>query len=245
MRRGETAAGHFLSPAAGPCDFDVLAARGEFDKLAKPAKESFRIGAAGESDCSDAGEMTGPLAFQKVFVITGRDDMATEIIAFINPIFVEQHLVVPSAAEAAIEDMIAALKRLPRPFSNDQSAGTQMLAENPEAANFRFRRKFVNDACYSGSMAVNVATFPGHGCYLKTFFGDCYVIGESQTVQKRMRTVNARVEYRDFDVRASAAAEERAGLLDGWQRVRRHSLQPTVQLNNFNSTSCDKIAVAR
>src|SRR5690348_5643372 len=101
MRRGKTAAGYFLSSAAGPCDFNVLAARGKFDKLAEPAIKILGIGAMGEADCGDTGKMTGPFPFQKVFIIAGCDDMAAEIVGFINPIFVEQHLVVSSTAEAA------------------------------------------------------------------------------------------------------------------------------------------------
>lgn len=171
--------------------------------------------------------------------------MAAEIVGLINPIFVEQHLVVSPAAEAAIQDVVASLHGLARSLADDERAGAQMLAQNTKASDFRLRCELPNDAGDCGAMAIHVAAIAGHSGDLLTLFDNGYVIGQGQPLQKRMLTFDARIEHGNFDVCPFAAAQERAGLLECRRGICRHSLQPIVQLNNLSSTSCDRIAVVR
>jgi hypothetical protein len=56
-------------------------------------------------------------------------------------------------------------------------------------------------------MAVHVATFAGHGGDLMAFLNNRDVIGESQSLQKWVRSLHARIKHSDFDVHALAAPQ--------------------------------------
>src|SRR6266704_2711514 len=163
MRRGETAARHFLVASSDPGHPDVLAAGGEFHELTEAAEKNFGLGATGKIDGDDTGKMAGPFAFEEIFVVAGGDDMAAESVGFIYPIFVKQHLVFASAAEAAVQDMVAAFERLADAFPDDESAGAEMFAQDAEAANLGLRRQLANDAGDSGAVAINIAALTGDG----------------------------------------------------------------------------------
>src|ERR1051326_8874437 len=119
-----------------------------------------------------------------------------------------------------------------------------MFAEHTKAADFCLGRHLANDACNRGAMAIYITTLAGDGDDLMAFFDDCDIVGEGQALKKRMGTLDSRVQHSDLDVGAVAAAQERPGLINCRQRISPHSLQPTVQLSNFSSTSCDNTAVA-
>src|SRR5262245_36016872 len=105
MRRGKAAAGDFLPPSLKPCHVDILAARCEFYQLSKPAKKDLRLGTSRRLHCDDRGKMTGPFAFQKIFVIARGDNMAAKRVSFVDPVFIQQYLVFAPATEAAVQDV--------------------------------------------------------------------------------------------------------------------------------------------
>src|SRR5262249_17583211 len=122
VRGGEAAARYFFSATAKPGDFEVLAAGGEFNHLAKPAEEGFRLIGAGKVDRNDGGEMAGPFTPEEILVVAGSDNMPAQEIGFVNPIFIEENLVFAAAAEAAVEDVVTALERLAHSFPDDECA---------------------------------------------------------------------------------------------------------------------------
>src|SRR5258705_6976655 len=104
--------------------------------------------------------------------------MAAEIVGLINPIFIEQNLIVPSASKAAVQDVVTALHGLARSLSDDERAGAQMLAQNSKASNFRLGRQFANDASDSGAVPIDIATVARHCGDLLAFFDNCHIVGQ-------------------------------------------------------------------
>ena len=52
--------------------------------------------------------------------------MATEVVSFINPVFVDQHLVFAATAETAVQNVVAALQRLAGALSDDERARAEI-----------------------------------------------------------------------------------------------------------------------
>src|SRR5687768_140247 len=90
--------------------------------------------------------MAGPLTFHEIVIVACRHDMAAFHIGLVDPVLILQHLVLPAATEAAVQNVVAALECLARAFANDRRARAQVLAQDPEAANLRFRRHLPQDA---------------------------------------------------------------------------------------------------
>src|SRR5262245_23337892 len=109
---GEAAAGHFFASATEPGHIEILAAGGELDKVAQPTKEEFRLIALSKIHSNNRWEMPGPFTLHEVLVIAGRNDVAALDVSLVDPILVEQHLVLARTTEAAVQDMVAALDGL-------------------------------------------------------------------------------------------------------------------------------------
>ena len=89
VRRGKTAAGHFLALAAQPGHLDVLAARGKLHHLAPAEENGVRPFTAGEVDGDHRRKMPRPFAFGEVLVVASRHDVTAAEVGFVDPILVK------------------------------------------------------------------------------------------------------------------------------------------------------------
>lgn len=211
---GEAAAGDFLAAAAAPGDVEVVTASGKFDELARAIEKRLGIGRASEVDSDHRRKVSRPFAFEEVVVVARGDDVAAHEVGFIDPVLVLQDLVFAAATETAMENVVTAIERLAHTFANDGGAGTELLAEDTEAADLNVGSSLPQDAGNGRAVSINVLAATRHAVQLQAVVDDGEVIREGESVQVRMCGFDTGVEDGDFDPAAGAFAQETSSLFD-------------------------------
>jgi len=225
---GEAAASDFLFRAAAPGDFDILTARGEFDEVTAPRKESVGLVTLGESGGNDGGEITGPLTLEVILVVAGGDDVTAADVGAVDPIFVLQDVVFATATKAAIQDVIASFQGLASAFANDEGARAELIAENAETADFGFGRDLADNSGNSRAVSEDIGTVSGRRGDLEAVVEKRQIIGQLQTVEQRVGRFDAGIEHGDFDAAPCALPQNGTRLFKrgpGGHRFRKSSPQ--------------------
>jgi hypothetical protein len=89
--------------------------------------------------------------------------MTTPDVGFIDPILVEQHLVLAPASETAIQHLVTSIQGLAHPLANDGAARTELFAQHTETAYLSLGSKLMDDAGYGGAVAEKVPSFAWNG----------------------------------------------------------------------------------
>src|SRR6186713_3068751 len=178
MRRGKTAAGDLFVRATQPSHSDVLAAGFKFHQMAVATANQLRRFSAREVHGDDRGEMPGPLAAGEIQIVARGHNVPPSNVGFVNPVLVEQYVVLAPAAETAIQNVISPLQGEPRGFANDLRARAQLSAQYADAAKCGLRGELMNDSRHSGAMTESVRPLPGRHFELRVLFNHRDVIRE-------------------------------------------------------------------
>ena len=173
-----------------PGQGDIYTSRSEFDEMAWLIEERVVFIEASHVGGHNTGKVTGPFRRSEVVVITRRNDVDTLEVGFVDPLLILEDVFRQSTAETAIENMIAAIDRLPDSFANDNCARTEILAQNANTADFRVGRETTDHSRDSGTMPVDVAAVPGLNFDLDSGIDHVKVVQEADTNQTGMIDFN-------------------------------------------------------
>src|SRR5205814_4636702 len=121
-RSRKATASHFLGCMIIPGQSYVHAAGCKFDEMTRLVEEGVVIIEPSHVGRDNTGKVTGPFRRGEIVVITRGNDMNTLEIGFVDPLLVLEDVFGQAAAETAIQNVIAAIDRLPDAFANDHGA---------------------------------------------------------------------------------------------------------------------------
>ena len=211
---GKAAAGNLLGLALSPSHLEVLSLGQEFDQGSGSVVEGVGRGRPGEPDGDDGGEVTGPFAPGEIDVVTGGHDVALSEVGLIDPILVGQDMVFAGAAEAAMEDVVAAVEGLANALADDGRARSQVGAEDAEAAQLGLGGHRPENPGNGGAVTVNIGAAARLDAQLEAIIIDHAIVGQRERLEGGVGGLDAGVEDGDADALPGGGAEKGGGILE-------------------------------
>src|SRR5256885_15433061 len=120
-RSRKATSSHFFGSMIVPGQSYVHAARRELDEVTGLVEEGVIFIEASHVGSDNAGEITGPFRRGEVVVVTRGNDVNALKIGLVDPLLVLEDMFRQAAAETAIQNMIAAVDRLPNSLADHDS----------------------------------------------------------------------------------------------------------------------------
>ena len=140
-----------------------------------------------------------------------------------------------TAAEAAIEDVIAALDGLPRAFQNDRRARGERFTEHADAADFRLGRGLADDPGDRRAVAEKIAPAAGDDFQFHPVLDHRDVVEQFESAERGMRSLHAGIENRDLHAAPASVANRDDGLLGSDPGFQRKSSRPRASETSWCS----------
>src|SRR5437764_7671754 len=127
--------------------------------------------------------MAGPFTFQIILIVARSYNVTSSDVRFVNPILIQQDVVLPAAAETAIQNVIASFERQPGAFADDHRARAQLLAQYSKAPDLRLGRYGSNNLRNCAAVAKNIVAFSSDSGDAETIISDGQIVCQLQPLK--------------------------------------------------------------